>query len=366
MSKNSARWVAGVMTGTSLDGLDAALVEISGTGLEQTVRFVKGISRSLGDCAAPLRALAEQQPMTAGEIARVAHAFSILHRDTLHEISGHQKLDLICVHGQTVFHAPPFSWQLLNPAPIVAALNTPVVYDLRAADLAHGGQGAPITPLADYILFRGPETRAVVNLGGFCNLTRLPASSKPPSDAVRLIQGGDICACNQLLDGGARELLLRPYDPHGQYAASGTVLDSALADLLRSLNAQKNKRASLGTGDELQEWFKRHRTAGSAEDLLRTLCAGIAEVIVKACEPAEKIVLAGGGTRNQTLVKELKTRSSRPVELSDAFGIPADFREAAEFAVLGALCQDGVPITLPQVTGVKTPPLSGCWMYPTR
>src|SRR5205085_2029375 len=126
------RWVAGVITGTSLDGLDAALVQVSGTGLDQSVRFVKGISRTLGECAAPLRALAEQQPLTSGAIARLMHAFSILHRDTLHEISGHQKLDLICVHGQTVFHSPPYSWQLMNPAPIVASLNAPLVYDLRS------------------------------------------------------------------------------------------------------------------------------------------------------------------------------------------------------------------------------------------
>ena len=361
------RTVVGVMTGTSLDGLDAALLEITGTGLNQHVRFVKGLSRSLGSVAEGLRELAEQIPMSSGDIASLSRKFSLLHVEAIRELCASLKPNLICVHGQTVFHAPPISWQLMNPAPIVAAMNTPVVFDLRSADLANGGQGAPLTPLADYILYRGLETRTVVNLGGFCNLTRLPVTpemSGSHADVLRRIEGGDVCACNQLLDRAARELIHKLFDPDGHHASKGRILEVAFDALFATLDAQRRKRVSLGTGDELGGWIQRHRSQGRAEDLLRTLCAGIAEVIARSCVPVERVILAGGGVKNLTLLDELKSRIRAKVELSDVHGIPAEFREAAGFAVLGALCQDRVPITLPQVTGVKVPPVSGCWMFP--
>lgn len=133
------------MTGTSLDSLDVALVEIHGTGLELRADVVRCLTRPLGSLTGPLRALAAQQPATAGRISTLARELATLHVYALHELVGEEPVDLIAVHGQTVFHHPPASWQLINPAPIAQALRTPVVFDLRAADLAAGGQGAPIT-----------------------------------------------------------------------------------------------------------------------------------------------------------------------------------------------------------------------------
>ena len=172
---SSVELIAGCMTGTSLDGLDAALVRVSGTDLSMRAEVVRAISRPLGRLARPLRRLAEQHPMTAGEVAVLSRDFALLHVKTLRELLGRERPALVSVHGQTVFHAPPVSWQLMNPAPIVEALDVPVVFDLRAADLARGGEGAPITPLADFVFFRSEtRTRMVVNLGGFCNVTLLP------------------------------------------------------------------------------------------------------------------------------------------------------------------------------------------------
>ena len=166
------------MTGTSIDGLDAALVRITGQGYAMKVAVLNCLEVELGDLAIPLKKLSLQQPMKAEEITRIAHDFGLLHLKALKELAGDNKLDLISVHGQTVLHKPPLSWQLINPSIIAYGLDTPVVYDLRAADLAAGGEGAPITPLADFILFRnGSETRGIVNLGGFCNVTILPLTS---------------------------------------------------------------------------------------------------------------------------------------------------------------------------------------------
>jgi anhydro-N-acetylmuramic acid kinase len=173
------RRVVGCMTGTSLDGIDLALVEVTGTGLGMSARFARGLSAPLGPAADSLRALAAQEPMTAGQVARLSLQFAAAHAQALTDLLGGERSDLVCIHGQTVFHAPPASWQLLNPFPIARAASAPVVYDLRQADLAAGGQGAPITPIADFVLFRhAQESRAVVNLGGFCNVTLLPRRTR--------------------------------------------------------------------------------------------------------------------------------------------------------------------------------------------
>ena len=348
-----ARLVFGCMTGTSLDGLDTVLAEIAGRGLRMRVTIRDRRSARLGRLAAPLRALAEQQPCTAGAIARLARDFSLLHARVLARFG--VTPDLVVVHGQTVFHAPPVSWQLLTPAVIAERLGCAVISDLRAADLAAGGEGAPITPLADLILYgHARERRTVINLGGFCNLTRLPAGREPVG-----IRGGDVCACNQVLDAVARTALQRPYDPEGRHAQRGTSDRAAERDLVRRLERQRRAGRSLGTGDELASWLARHPLPPN--DLARTACAAIATVIATAAAPADRLVLAGGGTRNRTLVIELKARSTAPVTLSDELGIPAGDREALGMAVLGALSQDGVPITLTAVTGVGKPPRSGAW-----
>jgi 1,6-anhydro-N-acetylmuramate kinase len=381
------------MTGTSLDGLDVALVAITGRGLAIQAEVKRCLSRPLGRLAPRLRRLAEQERMSAGEIAALARDFALLHLAALRELAGRRRLDLVSVHGQTVFHAPPLSWQLLNPAPIAAGLGVPVVHDLRAADLARGGQGAPITPLSDYVLFRAPgRARLVVNLGGFCNVTWLPPAPhrSPPlrirggqgecrgrlprtpndsahEEALGRIAGGDVCACNQLLDALAREIFRKPYDNGGRRAAKGRVRAAPFRALLELLSAQARGGRSLGTGDELRGWLARFAGRHAPEDLARCACAGVAETIVRrgaTLGRADELILAGGGARNATLVREIRARAGVPVMLSDACGVPAAYREAAGMAVLGALCQDRVPITLPRVTGVRGAAIAGSWILP--
>lgn len=356
------RLVIGCMTGTSIDALDAALVRVRGQGLEMTAEFVRGATRPLGELAPALRRLAEQAPMTAGEIAKLSREFSLAHVPVIRDVAGDATPDLVCVHGQTVFHAPPDSWQMLTPAVIAHALGVPVVSDLRAADLALGGQGAPITPIADWVLFRAiPGAKAVVNLGGFCNATLLPAGE---GAAVGGIRGMDLCACNQLLDAISRKLMGCPFDAGGARAAAGHAHAEALEDLEGVLEAQAGSRRSLGTGDELGEWISRFRARVGADDLAATACEAIAQTIASRLNASERILLAGGGVRNAGLVRAIGSCSSAVVEPTDRHGVPAEFREAVEFAVLGALCQDRHPITLSAVTGVARPPVSGTWVMP--
>jgi anhydro-N-acetylmuramic acid kinase len=269
--------------------------------------------------------------------------------------------ELICIHGQTVFHQPPISWQLVNPAPIARRFSCPIISDLRQADLADGGQGAPITPIADWILFReADERRAIVNLGGFCNVTIVPSD-----DSLNGIRGFDVCACNQILDAVARHALGNPFDKDGSAARRGRANPRSSAGLRNVLDDQREKGRSLGTGDEAAHWVNNQLVIGlAAEDIAASAVHAIAGCISESLQQhhVDEIILAGGGARNLALAEAIRAASRAPVRTSEERGVPIEARESMAFAVLGALCADGVPITLPQVTGCKEPaPISGVW-----
>jgi anhydro-N-acetylmuramic acid kinase len=356
------------MTGTSLDGLDTALVEIHGRGLDMRASFIRGLSRGLGDIAGTLRRMADQVPLTSTEIASAMLAFTNLHTQTITELLAGDHADLVCVHGQTVCHAPPVSWQMFNPTPLAQRLNAPVVCDLRASDLSVGGQGAPITPLADLMIFADASPRCVVNLGGFCNMTLLPgvvpgASRADTRDRVR---GFDLCACNHVLDRVARVALRKPFDDGGASAMAGRVDADSLHELIAVLRTQAGQRRSLGTGDEAAAWVDRHAGRVTAPDLGATACEAIARCIADRVGDAESIVLAGGGAKNLALRSAIGRATGRRTIDTAALGVPIDMREAACMAVLGALCEDRVPITLRQISGAEAETVAGVWAFPSR
>jgi 1,6-anhydro-N-acetylmuramate kinase len=364
------RRVIGCMTGTSLDGIDAASVDVVGRGRGLRVTRIEHRAGELGTAADLLRRLAAGQPATAGQIAAAALAFGHAHADLAHDLAarGDRPIALVAAHGQTVHHNPPASWQLLNPWPIAARLGCPVVTDLRGADLAAGGQGAPITPLSDWLMFRDDAVdRVVVNLGGFCNVTTLPAGRGP--DAVR---GGDVCVCNQLLDAAARRLLGRPYDPEGRAASRGTP-DPAGDALTDRLTDQHRQGRSLGSGDEMFDWLDDHAGRLAPDDLLATLARAVGTAIGRAIErvaPGAEVLLAGGGARHAGVVAAMRAAVGRAVATTEAWGVAIDAREAAAMAVLGVVAMDGEPITLPGVTGAgradQPVPSAGLWIQPPR
>lgn len=353
------------MTGTSLDAIDAAFVRIEGVGLAIRATPIGFASFPLGDLSDSLGALARQAPFPSRAIAELSREFSLRHVDTIRRAAGDQRIDLIAVHGQTVFHAPPVSWQLLTPAVIAAALSAPLVFDLRAADLAAGGQGAPITPLADFALFRSEtESRVVLNLGGFANYTWLPPAAGGPESAIARIGGGDLCACNQLLDGLARERLGLPFDSDGAVAETGRVIPGLRAQLLKMLKTLGGGR-SLGTADEPHRHVHSLGAAEAPADVLATACDAIAGTIAAGLPRADVLLVAGGGARNRQLVARIGQHARSTIRMTDELGVPVEQREAIEIAVLGALCQDRIPITLPQITGCGEPaPVSGAWVLP--
>jgi len=356
------------MSGTSFDGLDGVLMLAEGQGLGiRSIRIAASRS-SPWPAGTLLSRLSRGEPCIAEDIARatteLGHAHAALARGLCRD-AGIDRPDLLCAHGQTVFHHPPIGWQALNPWPIAHELGCPVVYDLRSSDLAGGGQGAPITPLADWVLFRSERTdRVLVNLGGFCNATFLPAGAGPET-----IRAFDLCACNQVLDRAARAALNSPYDTDGRAACRGAAHPGALGELRDILDRQARSQRSLGTGDESGEWVDRWGNRLPGDDLLATACLGVGGTIadrLRELGPAE-VYLAGGSVRNRRLADAIATGCGRTVGTTDSLGIAPVWREAACFAVLGLLLSDGVEITLPGVTGRPGPiPLSGAWILPPR
>ncbi len=369
--KLGPRRAVGCMTGTSIDAVDVALLEIRGHGMDMQATLRSYSTRDLSPLRNRLRAAASQTPLPASEFCSLADSLARAHIEPIAEVIRDcpaDAADLICVHGQTVFHQPPLSWQLMNPAPIAAAFGCPVWHDLRAADLALEGEGAPITPIADWILFRQPgERRAIVNLGGFCNVTNIP---DPATDTAEAITGGDLCACNQLLDAITRETIGEPFDADGRMALAGKPDRSAVEELSALLAAQSLEGRSLGTGDELTGWISRAKSCMKPQDIAASAVASLCLTVSSHVGDADCIVLAGGGFHNLALRGGLMTILVHELDKvlvdTGVMGIPVEMREAACFAVLGALCEDGVPITLPQVTGCTVAPRSGSRTYIPR
>ena len=358
---NDSRTIVGVMTGTSLDGIDAAVIQVRGTGLNLQPTLLDHASGPLGPVADVLRTWSEGTPLTAGEIAQAATDLGRACVSTITGMEAAADCDLAGVHGQTVFHRPPYSLQLLDPAPLAAALNCPTMYDFRSADLTAGGEGAPITPLSDWLMYRHRRPTAVINLGGFCNLTALPPRDADPD----LIDARDLCPCNHLLDGLARSRLDAPLDRDGQAAAAGRPQPVFVERLDRQLEERTRSRRSLGTGDEsgtLLDLLQPLSTPDALATLIEALAGFIAARVPTDCG---RVILAGGGVHNRTFTAALRRHSEAELILSDAVGIPAAAREAMGVAILTALARDGVPLTLPRVTGrTRDTHFDGCWCLP--
>lgn len=362
------------MTGTSLDGLDAALVRVTGHGLSMRADFLDMVNLefppSLRDA---LLMLASGRPLTAGFIVRSARWLGDLHAQAVAQLvekSG-ETPDFVCAHGQTVWHEPGagagVSWQLFDPWPLVRRCGLPVIYDLRQADLAAGGQGAPITPITDPILYRTPAG-LVMNLGGICNVTAWHVEG-----GKCRIDGGDIGPCNLVLDALVRSLVPElPYDKDGQLAGAGQAHPQAVTEARAMMDKAKAGVRSLGReqyGAGFVHGLRHGPLAGlSIQDALASAVEAVALILGEYARqhPGLPVILAGGGAKNPVLAAAIIRHSGAGTRVctSDQAGVPAQAREAAAFAVLGALSQDRVPITLPEITGAVNPGVAGVWAYP--
>lgn len=372
------------MTGTSLDGLDVALVKIVGRGLQMQAQLLGHHAMSIpGELRQSLASLAAGEPSEPISYLRAARALGELHADGIDAMltrglttpiastNKPPQLEFVVAHGQTIWHAPhddaaalgggPKSCQLFDPWPIVNRLEVPVCHDLRQADLIAGGEGAPLTPIADWIIYR-QHADAVANLGGVLNITELASD---PSQ----VQGKDLYPCNLMLDGLCTRYFGKPYDDGGDLAASGRVVGDCVLQLDAAISSVCKGRRSLGREQFSKDWLDgivamigdAYRPIDVLHTAARLVAVQLGGTFREPGQARRRLVLAGGGVKNQTLVKLIEDQSFYSVQRSDDIGIPTEAREAMAFAVLGALSQDGIPISLPQVTGATDPGVAGTW-----
>jgi len=375
--------IIGLMSGTSADGVDAALVEVSPGEPPRVVLLAHDtLSYPLG---LRERILALASGGCTGELCHLNAYLAELFADAARAISGKAGVDisevsLIGSHGQTVQHLPvPRSeggrpirstLQIGEPAVIAERTGVTTIANFRPRDLAAGGEGAPLTPLVHHLLFTHPtRSRAILNLGGIANLTILPAGGT--ADAVT---GFDTGPGNVLMDELVRAegLSEQGYDEGGRLAAAGRVDRRLLADLLAHPFVARRPPKSTGReafGPALaREVLERARGAGGSErDALATLAAFTVEAVARnlrefvfPATPIRELVVMGGGARNPVVMQGL-ARALPQCEVlpAEAAGLPARAVEAVTFAALAYLTAAGRPGNLPAVTGARGPRILG-------
>lgn len=354
------------MTGTSLDALDAALVQIDGEGLELAAKLIRVVQQPLGELAASLGKLAAGQSVEPTAYLTAARQLGELHAKAVTDLQADAPdVDFVVAHGQTIWHAPQkgVSWQLFDPWPIVQQCQLPVCHDLRQADLVAGGQGAPITPISDWVMYRATHPRRIVNLGGICNVTDLLADSTPAE-----VTGEDIGPCNLLIDGLVQLLFTgQTFDADGRIAATGTINSDMYEAVSAAPFFTRPRPRTTGREDFSTQWVASLMAQwdGKPADAIASAVDAVARLIADTCPTANnlELILAGGGSKNPFLVERIRyhLNDRATVGLSDDVGIPVDAREAMAMAILGTLSADSVPITLSQVTGAKNPGVAGVW-----
>lgn len=355
----------GVMSGTSLDGIDTAVVRIRPRDSGYAIDVVHFATQPFdGDLPA---ALLCALPPNRGGVEEVAslhrhlgEAFGRAARAAL----GAQRADYVASHGQTIFHdgARGVTLQLGDAFAIREAVGATVCYDFRSADCAAGGQGAPLVPYVDALLFRDAhEDRVALNLGGIANATILPAGS---DDLVAFDTGpGNMVldAFVRLRTGGAVR-----FDEGGRIAARGRACEPVLEAMLSDPYFAQLPPKSTGRERFGEQFLYAHAAlqALSTEDAAATLteltAASAARAIALYAPARSRVIVSGGGANNATLLARLADRlSGLRVERSDAMGISADAKEAVAFAVLGYETLRGRAANVPAATGARGPVVLG-------
>lgn len=356
MSAKTAHLYVGLMSGTSLDGVDAALVDFSGPqpALRGThyLPYPEPLVKILLQLHHPRQGELHEAQLVSQQLAR-------LYAQTVNELlhkTDHGTADIAAIgnHGQTVRHCPESSYtiQLSNNALLAELTGIDVIGDFRARDLAAGGQGAPLVPAFHAAVFGSPQhNRLILNIGGIANISYLPRDGD--------IFGFDTGPGNLLLDSWIRQQQNQPFDSDGRWAASGTVVPKLLASMLREPYFQLRPPKSTGRDLFHLDWLTRHLTPEmTAADVQATLLAltatSIGDAVQHFCKGCEEIFVCGGGARNAALMQALKTQlAGCHVATTEALGIHPDWVEAAAFAWLARQFDAHQPGNLPQVTGAR-------------
>jgi len=376
--------VAGIMSGTSADGINVALVRITGAP-GYTIKL-------LGHAEFPYPTKVRRAVLNAmnarsaavADLSRLNFVVAELYAEAVLKTQKQfrMKAELAGCHGQTIYHqgqAANFlgrkvavTWQMGEGAVLAARLGIPVVSDFRPADMAVGGKGAPLVPFLDYLLYRDKHVgRIVQNVGGIANLTAIPANASPQK-----IFAFDTGPGNMVIDAAMERLFHKPFDRDGRIAASGTPSEKVISGVLKLpfFSAKPPKTAGREEfGREFTRDFIRRHGRANARDIVATATALTARSISHAVQrfvlPGGKFsefVASGGGTKNPTLMAALANELSPlgiKLRLSDEFGIPSEAKEAAAFAVLAYETWHRRPSNIASATGASKPAILGKVSY---
>jgi anhydro-N-acetylmuramic acid kinase len=384
-NKGNSVVVAGVMSGTSADGVDVALCRIgpgSRAGDPPQVKPIGHLETRYPKAvrATVLRAM-EGEALPAAEMSRLNWQLGEIYADCVEKAAAKfgVKVGLVGCHGQTVHHetqavrylgaAVRSTWQMGEGAVIAERLRCPVVSDFRPADLAAGGQGAPLVPMLDWCVFRqAKKDRVLLNLGGIANLTWLPAGC-----GLDVVKAFDTGPGNMVIDACMQRLYGRPFDKDGVVAAKGRRLDGVLDKLIRMNYFSAPPPKSCGReqfGTAFVEQFLKMCKGAPKEDVLTTATELTAKSVCLAYErycwlglarPTQMLV-AGGGARNATLMRMLAVRFAMfgvRVAALEEVGMAAQAKEGVAFALLAWLTWNGLAGNVPAATGAARPVVLG-------
>jgi len=373
--------VAGVMSGTSADGINVAIVRCLGRGFR--TRFEVITHREFAYPPAVRRMVLEAMNARAASVAdlsRLNFLLGELYADAVLRTQRRARVEveLIGCHGQTIYHQGeglPFvgrriacTWQTGEAAVVAARTRLPVVSDFRPADMAAGGKGAPLVPYLDYLVYRHRRRgRIVQNIGGIANLTAIPARAAP-----ELVMGFDSGPGNMVIDAVMQRWYGRAYDSGGQVASRGGVLDDVVRELIRHPFLRRRPPKTAGReqfGKEFVARFLRLCGRAAKEDMVATATALTAYSIGDAIrrfvltEPGDAVpykfrdyIATGGGAKNRTLMRMIESQV-RPLGLrirdAEDFGVPSVAKEAVAFAVLAYQTWRHQPGNIPSATGAK-------------
>ena len=359
------RLVAGAMSGTSADGIDVAIVAITGRGTDMTARLVSHCHRpykpGLRDTIFGMRAGGAAE---LRELTRCTREISLAYAEAVNGALEETKtrasdLAAVAAHGQTLYHAPPDTLQVLDPALLAAKVGCPVVSDFRRADCAAGGQGAPLVPYADFVHFHSTEIdRIVVNIGGIANVTCLFRASPTLDRVIAYDTGPGNCISDHLV---------RRHDPTGPgYDIGGTLalrgrVSRFVFDAFRAHRFFERRGPKSTDGPEMIRIFENavrdHDPDLSLEDQLATAAASAALQIGHATslfggQFFGEVIVSGGGVRNRAIMDHLAYFvGAKTIRTTDELGIPGPAKEAVAFALLAAATLDGLPSNVPTATG---------------
>jgi len=350
------------MSGTSLDGIDAVLVDLSQPKPLQLAKYYLPFDDTLKNALLALHLPSHNELHQAQVIGnQLARMYAAAVAPLLAQAkSSNKEVKAIGCHGQTIRHCPGlgYSLQIGNAALLAELTGITVVSDFRSRDIAAGGQGAPLVPAFHDHVLRHPDIhRVIVNIGGISNLTSLP-----PRAAT---SGFDCGPGNLLMDAWCMQHLGKPYDNNGAWAASGKVLPALLEQMLTepffALPPPKSSGRDLFNIAWLQSKLQGNEVAANVQaTLLELTCRSIALAIQNHCPGAKEIYLCGGGAHNQTLHNRLAALlPDSSVKTTNTLGVDSDYLEAIAFAWLAQQALHGKPANLPLVTGAKHPCILG-------